>query len=144
MGTNKINNLGIGAVKETIQLGGNLYSEGVIANGTGSDIVLPVGAILARTATGTLVVFNHAAKDVTGIPVGFNIEGRTIPAGGNATIKIVTGGLIDAAVVKFTSPATWATIVELESAATDNVWKKSIQTLVEDQGFEIHFGKVKA
>lgn len=140
MGVNHITNVGLGAVKETIQIGHNLFGEGKISNAGVADVVLKVGDILSKKANGELVIFDAAKKDVEGIIVGFNIEARTVPVSGSAEIQYVKGGLIDANVVKFASGVTFDTIVELQTNS-ETTWKKSILQLTEEIGCEVHFGK---
>lgn len=144
MGTNAIFGKSPENIKETIQLGYNTFSEDKIANGTGSDVILKVGAIMARKADGSLVVFDATKTDNEGIVVGFNTDERTIPANGDAIVKIVTGGKIDASVVKFAQNIDWDTQVTLEDGASpaNDVITRTIKELVEARGFEIEFGKV--
>ncbi len=144
MGTNAIFGANIGNFKETIQLGYNTYSEDEIANATASDVILKVGDIMARQADGTLVVFDATATDNAGVIVGFNTDARTVPANGDCIVNIVTGGKINADVVKFASGVTWTTQVTLEDQATPavGVITRTIKELVEARGFEIDFGKV--
>lgn len=144
MGTNAKFGQTLGNIKETIQLGYNTFSEDEIANATIDDVVLEVGAIMARQADGTLVVFDATATDNEGVIVGFNTDARTIPANGDCIVKIVTGGKIDADVVKFATGVTWSTQVTLEDGATPGVAviTRTIKELVEARGFEIEFGKV--
>ena len=142
MGTNAIFGATPGNFKETIQLGYNTFSEDTIANATGTDVVLEVGAIMARSATGALIAFDETSTSNAGIIVGFNTDSRTVPATGNAIVKIVTGGKIDADVVKFGSGVDWDTQVTLEDSAPGTVLVRTIKELVEMRGFEIEFGKV--
>lgn len=144
MGTNAKFGQTLGNIKETIQLGYNTFSEDEIANATGDDVILEVGAIMARKADGSLVVFDATKTDNEGIIVGFNTDARTIPANGDAIVKIVTGGKIDANVVKFASNVDWDTQVTLEDQASPavGVITRTIKELVEARGFEIEFGKV--
>lgn len=142
MGTNAKFGLTPGNIKETIQLGYNSFSEDEIANATGNDVILEVGAIMARQADGTLVVFDATKTDNEGIIVGFNTDARTVRANGDAIVKIVTGGKIDADVVKFASGVDWDTQVTLEDSVPGTVITRTIKELVEMRGFEIEFGKV--
>lgn len=142
MGTNAKFGITPGNIKETIQLGYNSFSEDEIANATGDDVVLEVGAIMARKDDGTLVVFDATATDNEGIIVGFNTDARTIPANGDAIVKIVTGGNIDASVVKFATGVDWDTQVTLNDSVPGAVITRTIKELVEARGFEIEFGKV--
>ena len=140
MGVNHLTDIGLGGVKETIQIGHNLFGEGTISNAGGDDVVLQVGDILSKNASGELVIFDAAKTDVEGIIVGFSIEARTVPAGGSAEIQYVKGGLIDANVVKFATGVTFDTIVELQTDG-NTTWEKSILQLTEEIGCEVHFGK---
>ena len=128
--------------KETIQLGYNTYSEDKIANATAADVTLKVGDIMARTAAGNLVVFDATSNANAGVIVGFNTDARTVPASGDCIVKIVTGGKINADVVKFAAGVTWATQVTLKDGGTDTVIVRTVKELVEARGFEIDFGKL--
>lgn len=142
MGTNAKFGETLGNIKETIQLGYNTFSEDEIANATVDDVILEVGAIMARKADGSLVVFDATATDNEGIIVGFNTDARTIPANSDCIVKIVTSGKIDADVVKFASGVTWSTQVTLNDSTPGALITRTIKELVEARGFEIEFGKV--
>lgn len=142
MGTNAKFNINVGDVKETIQIGNNTFTEGVFTNASGSDVDLPVGAILARDENNNIIPFNHLDTGSAGVVIGFNTDARTIPANGESVIKVVTSGFIDADVVKFDTGVDWDTAVIYEDADSTQVFERTIQELVESRGFEIEFGKV--
>lgn len=140
MGTNFKKDIDFGA-KESIQLGNNYFTEGSIANATGTDVDLVPGDILARDAAGKIVKFSATGDNNTAMPIGFNTDYRTVPASGSAVIKVVTAGRIDADVVKFEAGVDWDTAITFVDSVPGTTVVKTIQQLVESLGFEIEFGK---